>query len=392
MKRLLILTNKLTYPANDGSSIAMARLLEDLLALNTFAITYGALNTQKHHKDINHFPKRVSKAITLKTFEVNTSPSVHSALNNLLFSRAPYHSVRFFVKPMIDWLGTFENGYFDFVIIEGAFMGDYLKDLRRIGQHCTLRAHNLEHLIWKRTSQAVSNPLKKWYLTLQSNRLKRFEEVLTKSVDSIWSISEEDNFWFKAINPASTTISVSIAQQEVMTNLTHLSCFHLGALDWEPNLQGLEWFTSQVWPRVLREIPNATFHVAGNNPPKHMQSDQKKNITVHGRVPDAQEFAKSHGIAVVPLLAGSGVRIKIIMNASWGVPMVSTRVGAEGLFNATAQGVVLADSAEEFSQALIALLQNPEKSLALGHTANQHILSNFGPKSIQEKIAQAWSV
>jgi glycosyltransferase involved in cell wall biosynthesis len=123
-----------------------------------------------------------------------------------------------------------------------------------------------------------------------------------------------------------------------------------------------------------------------------MQSDQKKNITVHGRVPDAQEFAKSHGIAVVPLLAGSGVRIKIIMNASWGVPMVSTRVGAEGLFNANAQGVVLADSAEEFSQALIALLQNPEKSLALGHTANQHILSNFGPKSIQEKIAQAWSV
>ena len=96
----------------------MARLLEDLLALNTFAITYGALNTQKHHKDINDFPKRVSKAITLKTFEINTSPSVHSALNNLLFSRAPYHSVRFFVKPMIDWLGTFENGYFDFVIID----------------------------------------------------------------------------------------------------------------------------------------------------------------------------------------------------------------------------------------------------------------------------------
>ncbi|MDC1363926.1 hypothetical protein N8196_01570, partial [Schleiferiaceae bacterium] len=84
MKRLLILSNKLPYPANDGSSIAMARLLEDLLALNTFAITYGALNTQKHHKDINDFPKRVSKAITLKSFEVNTSPSVHSALNNLL--------------------------------------------------------------------------------------------------------------------------------------------------------------------------------------------------------------------------------------------------------------------------------------------------------------------
>ena len=370
----------------------MARLLEDLIALQSFTITYGALNTTKHYKDLKEFPPEVENEINLKVFDVDTSPTIPSALGNLLFSNTPYHSIRFLVQPMVDWLNGFNENEFDFVLLEGAFMGDYLREAQRIGQHCTLRAHNLEHKIWERTSEAGSNPLKKWYLTLQSKRLKKFEEVLTVNADSVWSISAEDKKWFDQYNANTTTIAASIEQKELLKDLAPLSCFHLGALDWEPNLQGLEWFLTSVWPRVLKEISSATFHIAGNNPPKHLQSDQSKNIIVHGRVPDAEVFAKSHGIAIVPLLAGSGVRIKIIMNASWGIPMLSTSIGAEGLFKTTEEGVELADSAQDFAATLIELLYSSKKAMALGKQANRHILGSFGPKSIQEKIAQSWSV
>lgn len=392
MKKLLILSNKVPYPSQDGSSIAMARLLEDVLALQTFEITYGALNTKKHFKDSKDIPHDIVSAVNMKVFNVDTSPSISSALKNLFFSRAPYHSIRFFVKPMIDWLHSFEENQFDYVLIEGAFMGDYLNEVQRVGRHCTLRAHNLEHIIWERSSEAGSNPLKNWYLTLQSKRLRKFEIELVKNVNSVWSISHEDKKWFENYNPNTTTIAVSIQPQKTITDLASLSCFHLGALDWEPNLQGLDWFLSSVWPYVLEKIPNATFHIAGNNPPKHLQSEERKNYVVHGRVPDAEEFAKSHGIAVVPLLAGSGIRIKMIMNASWAIPMVSTRIGAEGLFNESRQGVLLADSAEEFASALIELLTSSTNATTLGMQANGHILSRFSPKSIQENIASAWSV
>jgi len=392
VKKLLILSNKVPYPSQDGSSIAMARLLEDVLALQTFEITYGALNTKKHFKDSKDIPHDIVRAVNMKVFNVDTSPSISSALKNLFFSRAPYHSIRFFVKPMIDWLRSFEKDQFDYVLIEGAFMGDYLNEVQRVGRHCTLRAHNLEHIIWERSSEAGSNPLKNWYLTLQSKRLRKFEIELVKNVNSVWSISHEDKKWFVNYNPNTTTIAVSIQPQKTITDLASLSCFHLGALDWEPNLQGLDWFLSSVWPYVLEKIPNATFHIAGNNPPKHLQSEERKNYVVHGRVPDAEEFAKSHGIAVVPLLAGSGIRIKMIMNASWAIPMVSTRIGAEGLFNESRQGVLLADSAEEFASALIELLTSSTNATTLGMQANGHILSSFSPKSIQENIASAWSV
>ena len=229
-------------------------------------------------------------------------------------------------------------------------------------------------------------------MTLQSKRLKKFEIGLVENINSVWSISEEDKKWFEKFNRKTTAITVSIQQQEPVSNLIPLACFHLGALDWEPNLQGLNWFLTSVWPTVLEKIPNATFHIAGNNPPQHLQSEERKNYIVHGRVPDAEEFAKTHGVAIIPLLAGSGIRIKMIMNASWAIPMVSTRIGAEGLFNESSQGVLLADSAEEFASALIELLTNPENATALGMEANRHILSSFGPKSIQENITSAWSI
>ena len=72
--------------------------------------------------------------------------------------------------------------------------------------------------------------------------------------------------------------------------------------------------------------------------------------------------------------------------------MVSTRIGAEGLFNENNQGVLLGDSAEDFAFALIELLLSPENATTLGLQANQHILSSFGPESIQENIASAWSI
>ena len=85
MRKVLILSNKVPYPAKDGSSIAMARLLENLIEMGDCHITYGAINTIKHRKNIEDFPKNVLEKIALKTFEANTSPTVFNGFSNLLF-------------------------------------------------------------------------------------------------------------------------------------------------------------------------------------------------------------------------------------------------------------------------------------------------------------------
>ena len=197
MPKILILSNKVPYPSKDGSSIAMARLLENLLEMGNHDITYGALNTVKHRKHLDDFPKEILDQIVLKTFQEDTSPTPMNGLYNLFLTNKPFNTIRFYVHSMVNWLQGFETDQFDIVILEGAFMGDYLPLAKIIGKKVVLRSHNLEHVIWERSIENSSLALKKLYFTIQANRLRRFEQRLTRLVDSVWSISPVDSFGLK---------------------------------------------------------------------------------------------------------------------------------------------------------------------------------------------------
>lgn len=392
MTKALILANKIPYPSKDGSSIAMARTLECVLQLPDVEVTYGAINTLKHRKHVDDFPKEIKRQIVLKTFEEDTSPNPRTGLINLLLTNKPYNATRFLVHSMQEWLYGFDDNYFDVIIIEGAFMGYYMPIAKVKGKKVVLRTHNLEHIIWERTALNVGDPLRRAYLKIQSNRLRNFEERITQLADSIWSISPVDAFWFKALNSNTHHVPVAVTPSEPLSEVVPLKCFHLGALDWKPNLIGLEWFIAKVWPKVLSARPNAEFHVAGNNTPDHIQSDPSKNIFVHGRVPSAAAFASSHGISVIPLLSGSGIRIKLLENGRMGIPVISTRIGAEGVYDEHNPLIPLSDFPADFAKKLIELLDDTEKALKLGQEVRTDILKRFGFERAVDMMKDAWPV
>src|SRR5205085_2046559 len=90
------------------------------------------------------------------------------------------------------------------------------------------------------------------------------------------------------------------------------SVFHIGALDWLPNQQAIRWFLNEVWNKVIEQKPEAKFYLAGRNSPAWIKSLHIPGVVVEGEVPDAISFMNAKEIMVVPLLSGSGVRIKII--------------------------------------------------------------------------------
>ena len=386
--KVLILSNKLPYPSDDGSSIAMARLLETLL-MKELDLHYFAINTDKHYKDVEislaHQP-----TVNFEAFEWNTSPKASTALGNLTTS-LPYHVSRFYIPTLIKRLDAFETDSFHTVILEGAFMGMYLKEARRIGKQTSLRAHNVEHEIWQRLAENAQNPLKQWYLKLQSRRLQGFESQLSNAVDQIWCISEKDQQWFKSITSAASLIPTAVTPQPGPESIHALRCHHLGALDWAPSIQGLKWFMTEIWPQVLQLVPQAEFHIAGNNPPENFQFPKQQNIFFHGRVEDATAFTHNHGISVIPLLAGSGIRIKILQNSASAVPSISTAIGAEGIYTKGSKQAVIVETSAEFVEALVDLIQKPEHALALGQTAQEDILNRFGMQPTLHCIEKVWS-
>lgn len=385
---VLILSNKLPYPDSDGSSIAMARMLE-VLVMKKFSVHFLAINTNKHFKDIGVSREHIP-TVTFEAFVWDTSPKVLSAITNLS-SSAPYHVSRFYIPTLLNRLKKFKDGMFDTIILEGAFMGMYLNECKRIGNRIILRAHNVEHQIWTRLTINEVSRLKKWYLKLQSNRLKRFESNLARSVDQIWCISKNDLEWFELHTNKCHFIPTAVLPQKDPEKIVPLKCHHLGALDWAPNIQGLQWFISEIWPKVIKIIPKAEFHIAGNNPPSNFKVPEKLNIFYHGQVENAVNFMHNHGISIVPLLAGSGMRIKILQNSAAGVPTLSTAIGAEGIFKKGSDKAIIVESEQEFISGLIRLFESPDTTQVLAKKAKEDILRRFGIQATLERVEEVWS-
>ena len=147
----------------------------------------------------------------------------------------------------------------------------------------------------------------------------------------------------------------------IQMNLTaNLRVGFIGALNWQPNLDGIKWFLAQVWPCVARAVPSATLHIAGRGVPasaKRWLHGQR--VFFEGEVDDARRFMASMNVLIAPLFAGSGLRIKIIEAMSIGRTVVATPVAASGLPAVDRREIIIAADPGSFCDALTEALRDP---------------------------------
>jgi glycosyltransferase involved in cell wall biosynthesis len=137
-------------------------------------------------------------------------------------------------------------------------------------------------------------------------------------------------------------------------------------------VEGVQWFAQAVWPLVRREMKQARFVVVGRKPPTEILALAKsgRNIEVTGTVPDVRPFLRGADVIVVPLRIGGGTRLKIYEAMAAEVPVVSTRIGAEGLSVVDGRHLLLADSEEHMAAQVLKVLRSP----AFGAELSRHAL------------------
>jgi glycosyltransferase involved in cell wall biosynthesis len=144
-------------------------------------------------------------------------------------------------------------------------------------------------------------------------------------------------------------------------------------MEWQANEQGVMWFLHKVWPLLLSKLPQAKFHLAGKglNPqdPRFFQT----GVVNHGEVPNAEDFMHQHGVMIVPILSGSGIRIKSLEAMALGVPIVSTSVGAQGLSVTSGVEMYIADQPQAFADAIVELLTQPAMAQILTQNARGYV-------------------
>jgi glycosyltransferase involved in cell wall biosynthesis len=343
-----------------------------------------AINTKKHFKPDENVPEAFKKASHYKSVYRNTDTSAPGALANL-FSSESYFVSRFhfeeFGKAIADKLKEHE---FDIVQLEGLFVGVYIPLIRKHSRaKIVLRAHNIEHLIWQRHISNEGSLLKKKYLQLQNKRLKDFELKVIREADAIVCITDADREFIRSMGvpkPLYTCITgIDVAEYRAKNGSpsAEKTIFSFASMDWLPNQEAVDWFLQNCWQQVKSKVADCKLVIAGRCMPERFLKLNLPGVEVIENVKNSGDFYSTRGIMLVPLLSGSGLRIKIIEGMAYGKAIVSTSIGAEGIRIENGKNILIADKAADFADKVVFLLEHPAERKKMEQEAAKFAAENF---------------
>jgi polysaccharide biosynthesis protein PslH len=203
---------------------------------------------------------------------------------------------------------------------------------------------------------------------LEFKRILGYEKEAVRRFHHVIAVSEHDrslmSAWVDAARVTVVPTGVDLEQYSPAEDCGHHGApvvMFVGAMDWEPNIDAVEYFCSEIWPTVLAKIPAAKFRIVGRNPDRRVENFASRSVEVTGRVPSVIKHLREAAVVVVPLRIGGGTRLKIYEAMAAGKAVVSTSVGAEGLDVHHDRDIVLADSPETFADSIVTLLQDVER-------------------------------
>jgi polysaccharide biosynthesis protein PslH len=305
------------------------------------------------------------------------------------------------------------SGEFDAVHADQLWMAQYALQAEgfnwdRSGEQrirLVLDEHNACFQIVQRLADGEANSLKKLILQREAVALRRYELQAIRRFDVVTTVTEEDRLTLLQLaggqdghanteRPAFHSIPICVDTGEVQPvafRPGYMDVLHLGTMFFPPNVEGVLWFARQVWPLIRAQAPLATFTIAGKNPPREViQLAEGKGlyggIRVTGYVPDPRPYLEQAGAFIVPLFAGSGMRVKIVEAWRWGLPVVSTSIGAEGIDYRDGKDILIADRAEDFAEAIGRVLEDPILSAALRRNGRQRVEQEYD----WQQVYPAW--
>lgn len=387
---ILILCNKSPFPPSEGGPMAMNSIVTGLLEAGHH-VKVMAFNSEKYHVNLEDIPSGYREKTRIEFVDINLRINKIKAFKNL-FSDESYHVQRFISQAFTDRLTeVLSKEKFDIVQLEMIYMSPYIDTIRAHSDaKIVLRTHNVEHQIWERMAKKVVFLPKKLYIKHLARTLKNYELSVIDKVDGIAAITYKDAAFFRGITatpvidvPFGVDVQKFIPKYEVNEKP---SFYHIGSMNWRPNEEAIKWFMTEIWDKINERIPEARLYLAGRNMPKWIRKLKKKGITVIGEVPDAQEFVKQHDVAVVPLLSGSGIRIKIIESMALGKAVITTIVGAEGIQYTEYEDIIIAESVPKMVEAVCRMYNHPEEAEQIGRKARKLVEELYDNKKIINRL------
>ncbi len=273
----------------------------------------------------------------------------------------------------------------------------YAESLRAVpdGRRLVM-AHNVESLIWQRYAETEPDPLKRWYIRRQWRKFESFERRAFAEADRTVAVSGEDaalvrRFGGRAVDVVDNGVDTGYFRPTGEAREAGRILF-LGSLDWRPNLDAVALLVDQVFPEVRRQEPAACLSLVGRNPPAWLRSRVAglEGVALHANVADVRPHLHRSGVLAVPLRIGGGSRLKILEALACGLPVVATRVGAEGLCLVPDKHLAVVPGPADMAAALVRCIREPGWARALAGQGRRVVLDYYDWDALADKLERVW--
>jgi glycosyltransferase involved in cell wall biosynthesis len=252
-----------------------------------------------------------------------------------------------------------------------------------------LDAHNVEAEIIDRLADAAP-PWQRGALRWQARRVRALEQEIAREMDLVLTCSDKDAQAFEAFGARRVRVVPNgVPPQSRSLVAQRRDVVFVGSLDWRPNADAAALLVREIWPLCREMLPGARLVLVGRNPPPSVLELAARDVIVAGSVPLVQPFLDSAFATAIPLRAGSGTRIKILEAWAAGVPVVASRIAAEGLPYNDGTDLLLAEAPEEFARALVRLWRDRPLAEKLAREG-QLTVEPFTSDRIAEKVASCY--
>jgi glycosyltransferase involved in cell wall biosynthesis len=390
--RILFLSQLLPYPLDSGVKIRMYFTLRQLAQDHdvTLACFVRHDNTPDEIAHLNAFCRDVRTVLMQRSLLKDARFLIQSVLANRSFViiRDTVPAMQRLVDALLEEAER-EGRPYDAVHSDQLWMAQYALYARsRVSNRgfqmpkLVLDQHNAVHLILRRMALHARNPLKRGFLAWESRKLARYEADTCRRFDHVITVTDEDKRALSRLYaggpPPMTIIPICVDPSSVPVvprDPESKTILHLGTMYWPPNIEGVLWFAREILPRVRRKIPGGEFCVVGKTPPRSVLelAAGDSAVSVAGYVADPEPYLRDSAVFVVPLHAGGGMRVKILDAWLWGIPIVSTTIGAEGIDVQEGENILIADDADAFAEAVVRLLDDRELAQRLAANGREWV-------------------
>jgi glycosyltransferase involved in cell wall biosynthesis len=253
--------------------------------------------------------------------------------------------------------------------------------------------HNIEFVLRKRKWQREEHPLRRLVYGAEWKKTRRIEEDICRSFDHVITVSDDDRqtlereFGVKQSSTIPTGVDADFFRPSTERPQRGRMVF-VGSMDWDPNEDGVVWFLREIYPRIRKTLPGASFAIVGRAPSPRLRAiaEKEPGVEVTGCVPDVRPYLAKAEVVVVPLRVGGGTRIKIPEAMAMAKAVIATAIGAEGLPFRNGRDIRIADQPEQFARAVTELLNNGPLRDSIACAARDEVVNHHSWETVAARV------